>query len=348
MTTTEIRIDGCLKNIAKAQATLERHHKTLAKKAEVCKKYGIDDPATWDRYTEGRTSDQYWAKCDYDNVAENIRSTEKKITELQENLKKWRDKKALEDKKNDVPMIPAVEEFLANWKKSADKYYRAQVASLRNWRAEYKEYYKKTMDELREQYGYRVNCCDKEIDKIKKEKHVDWRYEQEYIASNWTKDVAFLASQSDLDETLEKMLNQEVQNRRVDLFVRCSAVCGVITDATGLRTGNNGSINGFVVGENGKAEVETILAGGYNIQCLHYRVLVKPLVEKKPDTQNTQQQPEKKSDKKSSTEYKGMDLDELESLAEELNVNHKELRDRFSDNRIYRMRLIMTIKKANR
>lgn len=67
----------------------------------------------------------------------------------------------------------------------------------------------------------------------------------------------------------------EVISKRIDLYKRCSEIVGIITDASGLRTGNNGSINGFVLGEKGKAYVETIYAGGYNIQVLHYRVLVK-------------------------------------------------------------------------
>lgn len=36
-----------------------------------------------------------------------------------------------------------------------------------------------------------------------------------------------------------------------------------------------GDINGIIVGEKGTAKVTTIGAGGYNIQCYHFRVLVK-------------------------------------------------------------------------
>lgn len=49
---------------------------------------------------------------------------------------------------------------------------------------------------------------------------------------------------------------------------------GKITDAKGLTIGMNGELNGLVIGDKDSATVTTILAGGYNIQCLHYRVLV--------------------------------------------------------------------------
>ena len=55
---------------------------------------------------------------------------------------------------------------------------------------------------------------------------------------------------------------------------RVSKICGKITNADELLVGTRGDINGIIEGENGKAEVRTIEAGGYNIQCFHFRVLV--------------------------------------------------------------------------
>ena len=139
MTTTEIRIEGCLKNIEKTQKTLERHQARLAKKVAECQKVGIDNPDTYKR-TESTTDSQYWAMCDYHDALDSVNTNLKKLQELRTKLEGYRAKKAEEDKKNDVPMVPAVEEFLKNWRTQADKYYRNQVQLIRNWKADYKVY----------------------------------------------------------------------------------------------------------------------------------------------------------------------------------------------------------------
>lgn len=66
----------------------------------------------------------------------------------------------------------------------------------------------------------------------------------------------------------------------LNLFNRVSKKCGVITSAKNLfiNDGNwleGSAINGTVIGDKGTATVTSILAGGYNIQRLHVRVLVK-------------------------------------------------------------------------
>lgn len=65
---------------------------------------------------------------------------------------------------------------------------------------------------------------------------------------------------------------------RREIYYRTEAYVGKLIDMIEIHWGDNGSLNGIVVGESGrKAKVNTIIAGGYNIQCLHYRVLVNPV-----------------------------------------------------------------------
>lgn len=346
MTTTEIRIEGMLKNIKKSQATLARHQARLEKKAQECRKLGIDDPETWDKYTEGRTDEQCWAKCDYDSCLKDIKNTENKISEFQERLQYWRDKKKAEDKRNEVPMIPAVEEFLQNWRKSADKWYRSEVESLKKWQEDYKVYKEQQISELKTIFGdTRVDRYwqDEEVKKAMRERKVDRNYAINYEKSRYSVLVRLLSveSKKGFEEKLNKELDSEVIAKRVDLYHRCSAVVGVITDASGLRTGSNGSINGIVIGENGKAKVETIMAGGYAIQCLHYRVLVNPI----KDSSSVEKQPKNNQKAKSDKEFnfKEKSIEELTHMSKDLKIDFDF--SKYSDERILRMRLVMALKQ---
>ena len=44
--------------------------------------------------------------------------------------------------------------------------------------------------------------------------------------------------------------------------------------STSLYLGADGNVNGIIQGSNKTARIDTIFAGGYNIQCLHTRLLV--------------------------------------------------------------------------
>lgn len=78
------------------------------------------------------------------------------------------------------------------------------------------------------------------------------------------------------NDWLETQIEEEKKNKLIDLMTRVSKITGEIVDASYLYIANDGNINGYIIGKDGKAEVETIGAGGYNIQIFHYRVLIKP------------------------------------------------------------------------
>lgn len=59
----------------------------------------------------------------------------------------------------------------------------------------------------------------------------------------------------------------------IDLYYRINHITGEVISWSTLYC-SGGALNGIVTGKEGKAKVETILAGGYNIQRLHIRVLV--------------------------------------------------------------------------
>lgn len=88
-------------------------------------------------------------------------------------------------------------------------------------------------------------------------------------------DFAWYTSKEQIIKNNRNAVNALILN----LVTRTVEIAGTIKDAKYLRLDrdNNGYsiINGIVVGEKGKARVESIGAGGYNIQRYHIRVLVK-------------------------------------------------------------------------
>lgn len=75
------------------------------------------------------------------------------------------------------------------------------------------------------------------------------------------------------EEDFKKVNGKNAKDLITDLINRVTKVVGSITDLSDIQFKGN-SLNGFVSGEQGRCRIETIVAGGYNIQKLHYRVLV--------------------------------------------------------------------------
>lgn len=93
--------------------------------------------------------------------------------------------------------------------------------------------------------------------------------------SKHTKSDLYIIERGYTDKELEKIIDKEVESRKKNLIARVEKKAGKIIDANGLYIGANGEINGYIKGDKTTVYVETIFAGGYNIQCLHYRVLIK-------------------------------------------------------------------------
>lgn len=80
------------------------------------------------------------------------------------------------------------------------------------------------------------------------------------------------------DEQIHKSNIQDAKDMILNLIYRVRDITGEITDWNGIRaeigTWGMSVLNGVVIGKQGIARVESIFAGGYNIQRLHVRVLV--------------------------------------------------------------------------
>lgn len=83
------------------------------------------------------------------------------------------------------------------------------------------------------------------------------------------------------DEQIHADNTRAAKSIILEFLNRVTKITGPVIDWSGLgvTSGNNGlaTLNGVVIGEDGKAKVESITAGGYNIQRLHIRTLVKEI-----------------------------------------------------------------------
>ena len=193
--------------------------------------------------------------------------------------------------------IEAIWTFLCEWEtkchdwylKNAERYLRlkqhyseAKAQWEKNYLAEdpepdtkdthnhytWKRYYEVCLRNWKNDYFNGINQLTIEITRL--EGHYtdyDENYNREYVYDSFKVN----------EEMLSKYLKEEKTRKYQDLVKRVSEKVGVISDASGLKIGRqNGEINGVVVGDKGKAKVETISAFG-PIQCFHYRVLVHKL-----------------------------------------------------------------------
>lgn len=186
-----------------------------------------------------QTTDEYQRR----HLKSDKESGIKKLEKMEQTLYKYvAQKKKLE--RTNIEVIPVIDEFLNIWKEKAKKEFIKEMEDFENLRDSRNQYseeeYKKELEKFDKVTFYLMNM------------HPSWRIEE-----------------------LEKLLEEEKFKKLIDLTKRVNKICGKITNADDLLIGNRGDINGIIIGEKGKAEVRTIEAGGYNIQCFHFRVLIR-------------------------------------------------------------------------
>lgn len=72
-------------------------------------------------------------------------------------------------------------------------------------------------------------------------------------------------------------LDKEASYKKADIIDRCNDKDGGIDEIEWTYIGPDERVNGIISGPKGRFSIKSIFAGGYNIQCLHVRVLVHKL-----------------------------------------------------------------------
>lgn len=266
-----------LKGIEKSKSTLDKVNADIAKREAMNQKTldkinkvrpdmiakGYWDPEK-DRHIgdmwsyDEKTREILWKLDDW---CYNLKESEKKLKELEE--KRVRAEAQYQKdllKQQEIDEVPPI--FKELRKEVADEifghlaYKRDRIQEAR--KAD-REFYIKWQEDHPHYTPYPDDHV-RELDKVRK------------MYGHAVVDRYLTATDAELRSEAEKYADGYIMN----LINRVTKYIGEITDYSNLYlTGS--AINGIVIGERGKVRVETILAGGYNIQCLHNRVLVKPI-----------------------------------------------------------------------
>ena len=261
--TLQKRIDGKEKAIEKLYKKLER-----IKKAEA---------SNWEN------NPYYYGPSDLISVQKDIESEEEILAKYKQDL-------IMETEKAGSRNIEVIWEFLRMWKSRVFDFYnegfllyyqeKENVSNLYSkysslgWSASADRDIAKTNYEIAYEnlhnklYGYfKIDPNKPRWNNKVKVKAGEYEYIRSYVEGRTLEEA---------QERLNKDLDQEMV-RKYDFIVdRANKITGTFIDASGLYIGMNGELNGIIIGDRGKAAIETIGAGGYNIQCYHFRTLVKP------------------------------------------------------------------------
>ena len=139
---------------------------------------------------------------------------------------------------------------------------------INQWKVRAIKYYKEALDEYNEEKKQLRNCC------VWNDEYKNKKLELIEKYGKWVVGDLALRSLKDAHEQIIKNIERDGEAKENMLIKRVNKEIGKIVNALNLNVGVNGELNGTIKGENGTCKIETIYAGGYNVQCLHYRVLV--------------------------------------------------------------------------
>lgn len=268
----QLKLQAAQERLDKAITLKGKYEAKVVKKEaeynEACKTYPLNDNSWVAMNWSNIPPEVYDLSYDLKYAKEAVQDSERKIKDLTQIRDNWKTKLELQKAKdNELANVPqVVKDFVHTWRVKTEEWIRKNL----------EEYIKRR----KEAYSYYEKASDYSND-LTREQRQELRNTYNELSSELRKNTDALIIEiysrgSEKEEFIQKLLNEEERSKILDLIRRVTKVTGTITDATALRIGEqNGELNGLVIGEEGKAFVETIGAGGYAVQRFHYRVLVK-------------------------------------------------------------------------
>lgn len=262
--------------------------KTLDDFAQAFKDHFINDeyhPYTEEDFIKWYGNEYDWTNDKYNGWVEScnseIRRANRDLEDAQVTLKKYENMLAVEEQKSNTlenDRVDVIWNFLLQYKDRVKEYIRDNL----KWVKEYHRLNSLYCDLHNNGYSHTMMVDGKRVyepEYAQKMKEVSAQEKQAkgqihpYTEMTYTKDYV-TNTYSIKEDKLEELLMKDITARYFKLIDQITKYVGKIKDASNLSIGKKGDLNGYVVGEDGKARVETIGAAGYNIQVFHYRTLV--------------------------------------------------------------------------
>lgn len=260
------------KRIAGKEKELEKLNKKLAR-IRMVEAQNWEDPNPY-----------YYSEHDLRYCLKDIEAAEKALEDYKMQL-------AAEIEKANSRNVKVIVDFLEMWKHRVREFYKTglveyyeeresvraafKVAETLGWtHPEYKEAYAKA---TKMQKAFRINCHGKYEYRTVIDRRGRERKEEVKVAAGKYEYLNSYTGESTFEKALARLEKELVQeaNRKYDFIIeRTNRIVGTITDASHLMIGDKDDLNGYIIGTRGTAKVQTVGAGGYNIQCYHFRTLI--------------------------------------------------------------------------
>ena len=226
--------------INKAQETVRKLNELIWKREAKLKKLNKELAKASDKAENGhRFSPKEMVQWNIDDEQDALEENKKKLPEKQAILEKWQ--KKLEEVNAENKRLDEIPEQLKKLQQELAE--KIATSDMNRRKRMYKDYKEMEYKEFTKKYSYT---------------------EREYFMGRSDKDFEEMAKRDAVAEAKWWIL---------DLINRVEKKVGEITEWKLWFTSK--ALNGYVTGTKGSATIETIIAGGWNIQRRHNRVLVK-------------------------------------------------------------------------
>lgn len=271
-----------LDRISKKEQQIEKLNRRIKKWENQCTDEEISIADSYrDSYSKFATyCKQYNLGTSFTPMAE-LRSAYSDLDEANVTLNKYKNQLNIIIDKESTEKIEIFVEFLNRYKKEVIRYVERNIDSVT-------EYYRLNSEycEFHNSRGRLIHSGEMTEEEWREELRIKRLKEEELRDS--INPLLFEVYDRRQDnkvnyEKLNEILDKDIEAKYWNMVEKVTKITGEIIDASDLSIGGDGNINGIIIGKEGNAKLETILAGGYNQniivnvkhgQILHFRLLV--------------------------------------------------------------------------